>query len=429
MLDDLIADGKELLKKVKLHYSVSPESLPLEQQVVVSELEGWYRGVSLFLERNFGKDSVELQTWQHRQKKTQERSWKDLGSRKPEGGSFVIKLLSSAIGTLTEIKISRIGMHEKQTESMSTRRTPNTSFFYDVCFSFAGEDRDYVEGVAVDLKQAGIKVFYDRYEQVELWGKDLYQHLDTIYRKKAKYCVVYISRAYVSKLWTKHELKSAQARALREDREYILPVRLDDTEVPGILLTAGYIDGRNYSPEELARLIRCKVGTGIDGSNVVPKEQSITSVAGNVTYRPVNSEHREILLCVWHSLTALEEAGKDLWEEVSAKRLSVFADKFREARASVLSNGIFFSEHDFRDLQDILNAADFYLNGKTNLSDIFEGRVSTEVFDLNEPQQGNRFMNPEVRHQIQQNKRWLTRYRNLLSDIRSRFYTSLSRGN
>ena len=44
---------------------------------------------------------------------------------------------------------------------------------YDVALSFAGEDREYVEAVASALQQAGVKVFYDQYEEVELWGKNL----------------------------------------------------------------------------------------------------------------------------------------------------------------------------------------------------------------------------------------------------------------
>ena len=110
MLNDLIADGKVLLKKIRAHYEASPESLPLNQQVTVAELEGWYKGVALFLERNFGKESVEMRTWQDRQSEARERSWPAVGLRSPDGGSFVVELLAAAIGTLTEIKISRIGV-------------------------------------------------------------------------------------------------------------------------------------------------------------------------------------------------------------------------------------------------------------------------------------------------------------------------------
>ena len=63
-----------------------------------------------------------------------------------------------------------------------------TKFNYDVAFSFAGEDRKYVGKVAEILHQIGVRIFYDDYERVDLWGKDLYSHLDEVYRKKSKYC-------------------------------------------------------------------------------------------------------------------------------------------------------------------------------------------------------------------------------------------------
>ena len=87
------------------------------------------------------------------------------------------------------------------------------SKYYDVALSFAGEDRAYVEQVAVALDAAGVHVFYDRLEEANLWGKDLYSYLDEIYRRKARYCIVFISEAYGQKLWTNHERESAQARA------------------------------------------------------------------------------------------------------------------------------------------------------------------------------------------------------------------------
>ena len=131
---------------------------------------------------------------------------------------------------------------------------------YDVALSFAGEDRPYVEAVAKALAAANVRVFYDRYETVDLWGRNLYQHLSNVYAVRARYCVVFISKAYGSKLWPRLELESAQARAFEENREYILPVRFDDTELPGLHSTTGYIDLRTVGPDELAALIIRKVG-------------------------------------------------------------------------------------------------------------------------------------------------------------------------
>jgi len=41
-------------------------------------------------------------------------------------------------------------------------------FEYDVCLSFAGEDRAYVNRVAKSLRAKGIRVFYDDNEQASL---------------------------------------------------------------------------------------------------------------------------------------------------------------------------------------------------------------------------------------------------------------------
>jgi len=122
------------------------------------------------------------------------------------------------------------------------------SFEYDVALSFAGEDRDYVNAVAICLKSSGIKVFYDKFKQVNLWGKDLYTHLDEVYRNKARFCIMFISKHYQRKIWTNHERESAQARAFQENEEYILPARFDDIEIPGVRPTVGYISLGDYTP-------------------------------------------------------------------------------------------------------------------------------------------------------------------------------------
>lgn len=135
---------------------------------------------------------------------------------------------------------------------------------YEVALSFAGEDRDYVEQIAKILKKNNIRVFYDFYEKSNLWGKDLYEHLDNVYRFKSKFCILFLSANYKQKVWTDHERKSAQARAFKENDEYILPVKLDDTEIKGIRPTLGYLDGRKESPKSIVNLVKEKLyGTGI----------------------------------------------------------------------------------------------------------------------------------------------------------------------
>lgn len=130
---------------------------------------------------------------------------------------------------------------------------------YDVALSFAGEDRMHARKLAELLRDHGFSVFYDEYEQATLWGRNLYTHLSDVYQNKARYCLIFISSNYARKLWTKRERESAQARAFRESREYILPLRLDDTAIPGIEDTIGYIDLRTTSCDDVLRLLEEKL--------------------------------------------------------------------------------------------------------------------------------------------------------------------------
>ena len=119
----------------------------------------------------------------------------------------------------------------------------------------------------------------------------------------------------------------------------------------------------------------------------------------------------------------LDMAGEDLWNNVTKNTLSNFADRYRTALERVGKHALFFSEEDYSTLEKVLNAADFYLSGKLTLSDIRVGvGVSDRYLSLDDTSSDMKL----IRKQIQQNKRWLTRYRNVLSTLRSRFHTGLA---
>ena len=131
---------------------------------------------------------------------------------------------------------------------------------YDVGLSFAGEQRDYVRRVAEDLQYRGLRVFYDENEEDHLWGKNLLDYLSELYLKRCHYCIIFASAEYATKMWPNVERQSAQARDIAAAGEYILPVRFDDTEIPGLLPTIYYQDARKKSPEQIAGLFAQKIG-------------------------------------------------------------------------------------------------------------------------------------------------------------------------
>jgi hypothetical protein len=130
---------------------------------------------------------------------------------------------------------------------------------FDVAISFAGTERELAEQLAKVLQAAGIVVFYDNFYPEHLWGKNLTAFLDEIYRKRAKYCVVFVSKEYKERRWTSHELRSAQARALElKGEDYILPIMIDGTDLDGLPPNIGYV-GIENGVDKIAELLIAKL--------------------------------------------------------------------------------------------------------------------------------------------------------------------------
>lgn len=135
------------------------------------------------------------------------------------------------------------------------------AFDYDVALSFSGADRDYVEQVASLIRYFGYSVFYDAWEQHKLWGEDLYAYFGDVYAKKARYCLIFVSSSYIDRAWPQHERRFAQSRQLFSKKHYLLPVVLEQVEVPGIPRTLGTLDARGRPPSFVAVAIAKKLGS------------------------------------------------------------------------------------------------------------------------------------------------------------------------
>lgn len=132
----------------------------------------------------------------------------------------------------------------------------------DVALSYASEQVTYVQQVADLLLEQGIEVYFDRLDKSGLWGSDLAEHFDWIFAEKARFCIMFISKEYVEKPWPTHERKAAISRQVRQGGDYVLPVRFDDTPVPGLVSTVGYLDARTDSPRTVAETFLKKYSEG-----------------------------------------------------------------------------------------------------------------------------------------------------------------------
>ncbi len=208
---------------------------------------------------------------------------------------------------------------------------------YDVALSFAGEDRQYAKKLADLIDAGGYSVFYDEYELVKLWGENLYEHLSSVYKDQARYCVMFLSEHYARKLWANHERQSAQARAFEENQGYILPVRIDDTEIPGILPTVGYLDLRSMKIEEIYQALVYKLSgnTSQVTSTDISTSTEVESDPGEFIL--LRSEDKSYFIPVQNAQWSPTEINLDLLPESSEE--TAFLHSLRNSISNQFAQG------------------------------------------------------------------------------------------
>ena len=128
---------------------------------------------------------------------------------------------------------------------------------FRVALSFPGEYRYYVPKVAKALSQKLPKnqIFYDEWHQADLARPNLDTYLQNIYHKESELIVVFLCQEYEKKEWCGLEFRAIRDLIKKRQDEDIMPMRFDDADVGGILGIDGYIDLRQYTPEQAAEFI------------------------------------------------------------------------------------------------------------------------------------------------------------------------------
>lgn len=159
-----------------------------------------------------------------------------------------------------------------------------SSPLYDLAVSFAGEQRDYVRRTVDVCKQLGLRVFYDKDKNNEWWGGNFIREQRIVYSSQTRYFVPFISAEYLAKPIPMDEFSAAMMTAVKQGDGYILPVLMDDAEIPPDLLHRHihYLRATDYTPEalaeELQRKVRVAAASGQDLAEIGPVVEKALAV-------------------------------------------------------------------------------------------------------------------------------------------------------
>ncbi|HEX4966039.1 MAG TPA: TIR domain-containing protein [Thermoanaerobaculia bacterium] len=133
--------------------------------------------------------------------------------------------------------------------------TPTRRF--RIALSFPSERRPFVEQVAEELSAAigKDKVLYDGYYEAEFARIDLDTYLQSLYHEESELIAVFLCTDYEQKEWCGLEWRAVRDLIKRRQAASVMPLRLDDTEIPGLFSTDGYLWIGDRSPADVANRI------------------------------------------------------------------------------------------------------------------------------------------------------------------------------
>jgi hypothetical protein len=142
-------------------------------------------------------------------------------------------------------------------------RVPAPLAEYDVAFSFAAPDRDYVEASKAACDRLGLRVMYDPALGNDYWGKNSTGNGRDIHGRRTLFFVPFLAGTHFNRRVPRDVFAAAIAKAVERGGCHILPVIIGRAEIPPGHPPphTGWLAAERYPPELLAQQLQWQVRT------------------------------------------------------------------------------------------------------------------------------------------------------------------------
>jgi len=126
---------------------------------------------------------------------------------------------------------------------------------YDVFLSHSAKDREFVSQLAIDLTQAGLRVWLDQWNIRP--GESFAAAIDQAI-KESRFILIVMSPPYFQSVWTQQEWQYALANEVEGGGVRLIPLLYQDCDIPPMLRTKQWVDFRDQAQYRvvLERLVR-----------------------------------------------------------------------------------------------------------------------------------------------------------------------------
>jgi hypothetical protein len=122
-----------------------------------------------------------------------------------------------------------------------------------IFLSHSSKDNEFVRRLATDLQSRGVPVWFDKWELKV--GDSLTDRISSGINESAWLAVV-LSKNSVSSQWVKTELNAALAKELEKKKVFVLPILIDDCDIPVFLKDKMFADFRRSYDAGLTALLK-----------------------------------------------------------------------------------------------------------------------------------------------------------------------------
>lgn len=207
---------------------------------------------------------------------------------------------------------------------------------FQVALSFPNEYRDYVSQVATLLAESlgHDTILYDAWYKAEFTRPNLDTYLQDLYQNHSLLIVPFLCADYTNKDWCQLEWRVIRDLIKRRKDDDIMPMRFDNTHIPGLFDIDGYLDLRSHEPKEVSEMIaqRLKINKLIRQNPVkknIKTKQLFNNevIASNNQINSNNKIHKYAFFISIYSLTIIVNylSGIKILEEFQLTTSEKFA--------------------------------------------------------------------------------------------------------
>ena len=178
-----------------------------------------------------------------------------------------------------------------------------------VFVSHSSDDKDFVRGLVDDLKELNLEVWFD--EQSIGVGDSIPEEIEKGL-KESDYVIAVLSRNSVDSVWVKRELDAS----LMSEDGLLLPIVIDDCEIPALLKARKYADFREDYHEAFDELAEVLTGEESDLPNLKIKPSPISECVSKL-HQMKRSDLRR-----WIRAKLSRSQVSDLWRDLTSQEMN-----------------------------------------------------------------------------------------------------------